>query len=320
MREIVTLAELKSWMAITETTHDTFLETIRDVVTQFVESYTRHEVITRQHINYYNGFGKQALLLDHYPVYVTLDSDFHPSNVTLYDDTNRDYGSADLIDSSDYWIAADKGLVTLYDDEHLFSNSLAAVKITYWAGFSRFYVIDEENNYIDISDTGGTAAVEITPVVNPATRYPGFSAEELASTIQTALNADGTLSGTYTVSYSHVTQKFTVSADVEFSLLTNTGSNSSKAIWGIIGMSTTADKTSASTYAADTAVTGAPNDLQLASFLIAERLFADSKRGLSKMDIVSKALPQAGGTLTYTKDLIPKVAQEILEHHRRIVG
>jgi len=106
--------------------------------------------------------------------------------------------------------------------------------------------------YLDVTDDGGTfaASVEAKSYRDP---------EELASAIQTALNAAG--SDTFTVVYNSTgasAGKFTISSDgVLLSLLWNTGTNAANTIAQAIGFDNAADDTGATSYTGDNAISWA---------------------------------------------------------------
>jgi len=320
MYEIVTLDELKSWCKITTTDNDAFFETLRTAITALVENFIGHTVITRSYTEFYNGMSQHRLLLYHYPVYLELDSDSNPSNITLYDDTERKWTSSSLIDPTDYWVEPDCGTITLYDDEWRFSTGVGCIKVSYWAGMSRFLVVSGFNDRIDVQEDGGAeVSVQILAKDEARTEYRGYSAEALAAAIQTALNESENLNGTYTVSYDHVTQKFTISATglTSLSLLWSSGSNAASSIASLIGFSTSANKTGALSYTSDFAVTGVPHDLRLACQQIALKLWEDSKQGISIQNVEREVLQQ-GINRVWVKNWIPITAQAILEKYKRI--
>ncbi len=316
MYEIITLADAKSWLNVSGTSKDTFLETLRDVTTRMIEDYTGHPFVTRQYTEYYDGRNETDVLLDHYPVYVELDNSGNVSNITMYDDTDRDWTSSDLIDPDDYVIDPDIGRIRLYNEESSFANGRQNIKVTYWAGYSRFHVVDEQNNYIDITDAGGTAAVEIAENDDQQTTWKGYSAESLASTLQTALNANATLSGTFTVTYSHITQKFTIASTLAFTIDWSTGASSAKSLGTLMGYVTSADDIGGSSYTSDNAVIGLPSDIHMAAGKLIYRLYDESKHGSSTQEQKSKTIAQ-GGTLAFVKNALPDDVKMILDKYVR---
>lgn len=309
MYEAITLQEAKDWLNISDSTKDSFLETLRDISTKIVEKYIDKYLITRQITEYHNGEGGNKLMLKYYPVYLTLDSNNDPSNVTLHDDLDRDYTSSFLINAKNYWIEKETGKLELYNEEGAFESGIGNIRVTYWAGYSRFTLYDEVNNYIDINEGSGEKNIEFTA--------GEYNAEDLASHIQTILNASSDLADTYTVTYSHLTQKFTIASDGTFSILWNSGASTAKSIGSTMGFTTTADDASASSHVSNNAVTGIPDDFLLSLQQIVNRLYEDSVQGSSRMDIINKNLQQ-GGTLTYAKGLIPNLAKGILDRYKKV--
>lgn len=98
--------------------------------------------------------------------------------------------------------------------------------------------ITSENNLIDF-DEGST---ELTATLSPGT----YTATEFASEIKRALDAAGAL--TYTVTFSRTTRKITISAGSNFTLRSNTGTHVGTSPWTLMGFSTAANNTGASTY------------------------------------------------------------------------
>ncbi|NOY60303.1 MAG: hypothetical protein GXO75_15445 [Calditrichaeota bacterium] len=307
MYEIVTKTEIKDWLGIasTDTSKDSFVETLRDAVTKIVETYIQKPVITRQFTEYHDGEGKSTLLLDQYPVYLTRDSNNDPSNMSIYDDTDRGFSSSYLISPEDYTVDEDTGLVKLYGSDTFFADGKNNVKAVYWAGLSRFEVVSGQNSYLVLNeDETGDTTTDIT-----AGKY---SAEDLASQIQSDLNDNSSLSGTYTVTYSHETQKFTIAVTGVTSVAFK---YSSSTIAELIGFS--ADQ-SGTSLVSDTPVTGVPHDIRLAAQQIALYLYEMSGQSSTHFqNIVSRATPE-GGTLRYLQDQLPPVAKMILDRYRRV--
>jgi len=321
MFEIVTLAEIKSWCKVTTTALDVFFETLRTAVTQVVETYIGHKVITRQFTDFQDGAGRHVLLLRHYPVYLELDSDDNPANVTLYDDTDREWTSDTQIDAEDFWVEPDTGRVTLYNDEWSFSSGIANVKAIYRAGYSRFLVQAGVNSWLDVKENDGAeVSVQVSEKRQTPTEWPGYDAEGLAEAVQTALNAASGLAGTYTVTYDHIYQKFKITASgiTKLSLLWSTGTHAANSIGSLLGFDTSADDAEAGTtsYTADDAVTGVPADIRLAAQQVVLKLWEESKQGVSIQNVVKEVL-QGGVNREWVKDWLPPVAVGALEKYRK---
>jgi len=311
MYEHITLKDIKNWMNINSADDDSILDLLRPAVKDMVERYTSHMFVSRVATEYYNGDKTRGLLVHQYPIY---------SITTLHDDTGHDYASGDLISSDDYRIFYDVGKVELTNDETSFARGQQNIKIVYWHGYSRFHVVDEANNYIDITDSGGTAAVEFAArSVEQNTIYLGYTAEELASTLQTALNADATLAGTFTVTYNHQTQKFTIASDTNFTILWSTGASKSKSCGLLMGFNVTEDDAPASTkiYTSDDAKTGVPEDIQVANLEIIHFLYEQSKQGKGYLTHKRVSMPHGEGDMSLMKD-IPDEAKRVLDNYRRV--
>ncbi len=82
-------------------------------------------LLSTSRTEYYDGDGSDTLLLKAYPV-TTVS--------TIYVDTEREYASTDLLDSTDYVWYGMEG--TVRTDGALFSSGNKSVKVTYSGGYS----------------------------------------------------------------------------------------------------------------------------------------------------------------------------------------
>lgn len=111
-------------------------------------------------------------------------------------------------------------------------------------GNGTFLVTAGVNNKINF-DEGGA---ELTATLTAGT----YNGQTLATEVKTQLDAAG---GTYTVSYTETTGKFTIArAAGNFTLRWNTGTNKAVDASGLLGFSDAADDTGADTYDSDTVV------------------------------------------------------------------
>ena len=99
------------------------------------------------------------------------------------------------------------------------------------------YTIDSTNFYLNFSEGG----LELTAQVTPS----GYTLTTLADAIATALNETGTQE--YSVSVDRESRTYTISADSNFELLVNSGSNLGFSIYSTIGF-TNGDLTGSNTY------------------------------------------------------------------------
>jgi hypothetical protein len=166
MYEIVTLKEVKKWLKIDLFNHepDVNLNYLRSWVTSFIEQYINKQVITRPYVEYQDGDGQKNLLTRFYPIY---------SVDTIYDDPDRLWGAGELIASTDYVTYYDRGEIKLTGSETIFLTSQQNIQITYRAGFSRYQLLDEQNNYLDVKESVSNTAypIEVTPASLPFGKF-----------------------------------------------------------------------------------------------------------------------------------------------------
>lgn len=100
--------------------------------------------------------------------------------------------------------------------------------------------IDNIEHFISIDEGGGELTINLTP--------SGYTFSELATELQRALNAGGTLD--YVVTADRATFKFTITASSSFDLLAGSGLYASQGAWAVIGFDMS-DKTGMTTYTSD---------------------------------------------------------------------
>lgn len=106
------------------------------------------------------------------------------------------------------------------------------------------FVVSNSNHHIDF-DEGGAE-------LNAVLTNGNYNGQTLATEIKTQMDAAG---GTYTVTYSESTGKFTIyRAAGNFTIRWNTGTNKANDANGLLGFSDAADDTGADTFTSDTVV------------------------------------------------------------------
>jgi hypothetical protein len=106
-----------------------------------------------------------------------------------------------------------------------------------------FVITAGSNDKINFKESGGGA--ERTGTVAAGT----YTSTTLAAAIKAAMEGAAGATGTYTVSYSLLTGKWTIASSLAFlSLLSNTGTNVATSVWSSIGFSVLSDLTGAVTY------------------------------------------------------------------------
>jgi len=125
----VTLADLKEHLDIpsTDTSKDSFLTNILNAAFAMACNYIGRDLNALDYTEYYNGDGSQFLLLKKFPV---------NSIASIYDDIDRTFATESLIDSQDYFLDANTGMVTLFQEAAAFSVGFGNIKITYNAGYT----------------------------------------------------------------------------------------------------------------------------------------------------------------------------------------
>lgn len=110
--------------------------------------------------------------------------------------------------------------------------------------FSTFYYgikIGSTNQYLNFTENGGA---EIAAQIEPGS----YSLTDLLLAIKTALDAASTLPQEYTVTLDRDTRQITISADVTFDLLLNTGAQLGSSAWALMGYDQGVDLTGLLTY------------------------------------------------------------------------
>ena len=127
--ELLSLANLKSYLQITGSTQDTILTSIKDAVESWVKQYVDRDLIVTSYTEYHDGDGSGSLKLRNYPI-TTITS--------IYADPARLFAAATLIPSTDIITSVTQndniGLVELYS--YRFLTGVKSIKVAYSAGYS----------------------------------------------------------------------------------------------------------------------------------------------------------------------------------------
>lgn len=245
-----------------------------------------------QHSEIRTGDTSNSLQLSNYPVQ-------SESELKIWVSDDREYTDENLLSSDDYILEKEKGSIILIED--VFESELANIKAEYYAGYSRFVIV-ANNNSITIDEGGGEYTIEIDTGI--------YNALELAENLQQKLNDNGDLSNTYTVEYSLDLQKFTISADGDFSII----SNGSTAL-DLLGYKNE-DKVLASGHIADHYRPGMPRDIENAVIMLAQKFYQDSligdgRQGLRSVD------DGEGYSRTYMVDPFPPFVDKKINAYRK---
>jgi len=127
MSELVTLDEIKHHFGMTGSNADVDdeLESISDRISKIFETYCDRTFDSDTYIEYYDGGGRDMLVLKHYPII---------SITSIYDDSDWGWGASYLVDSDNYMIKNDREVV--YKSGYVFYDYIQNVKVTYVAGYA----------------------------------------------------------------------------------------------------------------------------------------------------------------------------------------
>lgn len=110
-----------------------------------------------------------------------------------------------------------------------------------WRSYG-FFRIQSTNKYLNFKDTSGGGEITVTLTEQD------YTAAELEAAIEDGMNASAGV-GTYTVTFSHATGKWTIASDqADLRLLTQSGTNAANAVYSTIGFEVVTDYTGASTH------------------------------------------------------------------------
>lgn len=128
MADLTTLAAVKEFMGITNTSDDALINSLNTRVSAFVESFCNRTFLSATHIEFHDGRPDQAeqVLLDNFPVI---------SITTVHDDLNHIYGADSLIPAASIIVHDDTGVLRRADGI-FFTEGFKNIRIEYVAGFT----------------------------------------------------------------------------------------------------------------------------------------------------------------------------------------
>lgn len=122
---LCSIDDVKTYLGLTGTDHDTRLTALVEAASEAIESFCRRQFTQTQHTEYHDGMGSGVLLLDHHPA---------QSVTSVKVDANRAFASAEAIDSDDYVVYGDEGMIQLVAGT--FAAGVRNVQVVYTAGYS----------------------------------------------------------------------------------------------------------------------------------------------------------------------------------------
>jgi len=127
--KLVSDADLKTYMDISETTWDTMLGDISEQVAQEFEGFLHRKLENTGSdvVEYRSPTGTESIVwVSRYPIV---------SITTIHEDLQRSYSSDSVVDSSDYFSHDDEGLIEL--ESRCWYGGNRVVKITYKGGYTK---------------------------------------------------------------------------------------------------------------------------------------------------------------------------------------
>lgn len=123
-KTLVTLEEVKEFLSITDDNSNTILGRLCVQISDFICKQANRKFLKAAYTEYFNGgTGINKVFLREYPV---------ASITTVHDDPDRVYGDDALLDSDDYVVDGDTGI--LYFDTFV-SKGLRNIKVVYEGGY-----------------------------------------------------------------------------------------------------------------------------------------------------------------------------------------
>ncbi len=126
--EIISLDELKAYLQQTTTDFDPILKVLRSAADATVRRYCDRDFTIETYTHYFDGNGKDSLLLRQYPLI---------SITSIHIDPEREFGDDTEVDEDSIILTEDNqelGYVQLLDD--VFAEGKKNVKVVYRAGFA----------------------------------------------------------------------------------------------------------------------------------------------------------------------------------------
>ncbi len=313
---LTSLPRLKAILGKANTTNDDLLEQTIMEASNRADSFTKRKLRIRIYgsgglpAEVRDGNGQTWINPHQWPVV---------SITSIHDDTNRDFDSATLKASGEYFIDYKGSLIHLEPDAahgtH-FTIGRQNIQLIYTGGYGTFEILDGINDKLDFEET---SASELTATIAEGV----YTASGLATVLDTALEAVG--ASEYTTTYSYFTGKFKIASDRAggggtFKILWSSGTNILTTIGRTIGFDVSANDDDAASHTADNSILGIPWDLEHAVLLICQRILKMEKGlGGDRFDIDKESRSgTTGGTTEYDTSPIPRNAMDILKRYRRM--
>jgi len=123
------VGDVKVFLRISDEDKDDLIETLIPPAQAFIETFCGQNFTgISEVIEYFHG-GTDRFILKQYPI--IMDNEYYDP-LSVYLDTNREFGDETLVDSSDYFLDTDCGII--YFDYEL-GKTYGSLKVVYAAGY-----------------------------------------------------------------------------------------------------------------------------------------------------------------------------------------
>jgi len=131
--DLTSTANVKVYLGISGSDDDTLIGQLIGRATDAIQAFCHRTFGSTTYTEYHDGRGESKIVLEHRPII---------SVASVYDDLDRQFGPETLIDSDDYVIREDEGIIEWLASNSTFPSTAAYfydgqlnVKVTYTAGY-----------------------------------------------------------------------------------------------------------------------------------------------------------------------------------------
>lgn len=123
---LVSLAEAKEYLKVTSAGDDAIISHLINAVSVWVQGYLKRDLVSQSRVEYYSGDGSNELILRCRPL-ISISS--------LYIDSLRAWSADALVDTADYILKKEQGIVQAFNLLYGFTCGQSNIKVTYTAGY-----------------------------------------------------------------------------------------------------------------------------------------------------------------------------------------
>jgi hypothetical protein len=124
---LCTKEDVKVFLKISDSDKDTLITILIPAAQGLIEEYC-NRIFEKGGVTEYSNGGVDRICLKRYPVTIT-----ELTPLEVYEDGNREFEDDSLVDSTDYYVDTDKGIIYF---DYLLEKTYGAIKITYTGGYT----------------------------------------------------------------------------------------------------------------------------------------------------------------------------------------